>query len=103
MRRIFRNIVLTIGGSLKSPKAGIHIINSHYVMPGEVNVKKFEIIYEDYIKYFLSFGKIINIEDAVMLIVNNEIQEKGQAESRKGVQEALLARSQMYFQYTPEV
>jgi len=45
-------------------------------MPGEVNVKKFEIIYEDYIKYFLSFGKIINIEDAVMLIVNNEIQEK---------------------------
>jgi len=66
-------VVLTILGSLKSPKAGVHIINSHYVMPGKVSVKKFEAIYEDYIKYLLSFGKIISIDDAVMLITNNKI------------------------------
>lgn len=76
MREFFRNIFLQITGCLKSTKPGIHIINSHYVTPGNINKKENIRIFEEYLKYLNSFAAFINLEIAVKKIINKDNTKK---------------------------
>jgi peptidoglycan/xylan/chitin deacetylase (PgdA/CDA1 family) len=61
---------------LKTAKPGIHIINSHYVDEGTVDIEKSQHVYEGYIRYLLSFSKIIDLSEASRRIVENQIPQK---------------------------
>lgn len=76
MRKFLRDLFLSIIGSLKTAKSGIHIINSHYVDKGEVNIEKLKHVYEEYIRYLISFCNIIDLGEASRRIVENQIPKK---------------------------
>lgn len=75
MRKILRDFYLLIAGSVKRVKSGIHIINSHYVDKGEMSSDKAKHVYEDYIKYLLTLGKVIDIKEASQRIFNSQIPQ----------------------------
>lgn len=73
MKEKLRHIYLSVMGLLKSPKAGIHIINSHYVTPGIVDVNRDTMIFDQYLSYLNRFAKFITLEEATNRILVNNI------------------------------
>ena len=73
MRLILRNIWLNVFAIFKKPKAGIHIINSHYVTPDILSQKKDFNNFENYLKYLNKFGDFINVDEATSRILNKDI------------------------------
>lgn len=65
MRQILRHAYLSVIGSIKKPKQGIHILNAHYITPYETSSKE---IFQNYIEYLLTIGRLIRFEDAVARI-----------------------------------
>lgn len=73
MRKILRNTLLYLMGSIKNVKPGIHIINSHYVTSGLHNKDKDWEIFENYLKFLSTVGNLCNIEDALHKIQKSNI------------------------------
>jgi peptidoglycan/xylan/chitin deacetylase (PgdA/CDA1 family) len=67
MRRFLRNIFLHLAGSVLKPRAGIHIINSHFVTP-QIPTKNDWKIFESFLQFLNRFCKLITIQEAVRLI-----------------------------------
>lgn len=76
MRKILRELFLSIAGSIKRVKPGIHIINSHYVVKDDMCFDKAKCVYEKYIKYLLTFGIVIDINEASQRIIKRQIPQK---------------------------
>ncbi|MGV8947026.1 MAG: polysaccharide deacetylase family protein [Lutibacter sp.] len=73
MRERLRNIYLILAGSIKRPKAGIHIINSHYITTNKLDQKADYVVFEGYLKYLNKFSKFINLEEASSKILKNDL------------------------------
>lgn len=73
MRSILRNLYVAVFGTLKKPKSGIHIINSHYVTPLECDLKRDTKIFEDYLEYLSRIATFITVEEATKRIISNNI------------------------------
>lgn len=75
MRAQLRNIFLNVMGTIRKPKPGIHIINSHYVTPYKVESVRDTKIFENYLKYLNKFATFITLEEASIRILNNNIPD----------------------------
>lgn len=64
IRNFFRYLFLTVAGSISKPKAGIHIISSHFVSRTEPNYE----LFCDFLKFLKSFGDLVRFEETVDLI-----------------------------------
>lgn len=73
MRTLIRDIYLRIFGSLKTPKKGVHIINSHYITAGEFN-EHHTAIFKEFLSYLSRFSEFITLEEAVKRISNGDPQ-----------------------------
>ncbi len=73
MRAILRNFYLHVLGNFKKPKPGIHIINSHYVTPNYVDIKRDAQMFENYLQNLNQFAKFISLEEATQRILNKDI------------------------------
>lgn len=73
MRKQLRSLYLNIMGSLKKPKPGIHIINSHYVTPDYVDVERDTKIFENYLKHLSKWATFISLEEATKRIIEKDI------------------------------
>lgn len=62
-------------GTLKRPKPGVHIINSHYVTPHKVDIVKDTEIFNDYLQYLRQFATFITLEEATKRILDNNIPD----------------------------
>lgn len=73
MRALLRNVFLKIVGSLKRPKPGIHIVNSHFVTPYLKDFDRDYRIFNDYLNYLQKYSKFISLEEAINRILTNSI------------------------------
>lgn len=60
-------------GTLKKPKPGVHIINSHYVTPKVVDIVRDTKVFEDYLQYLNNFATFITLEEATKRIIESNI------------------------------
>lgn len=65
----FRDIFLRVAGSFARPKAGIHILNSHFVSRLEPNYE----MYCEFLKFLSAHCSLVRIEDSVELIKRKTI------------------------------
>src|SRR5690606_5047289 len=72
IRSIIRNIYLNTLGAFKSPKPGIHIINSHYVTPNKFDINKDWLILEDYLNSLSKKAIFITLNQAIEYINSNK-------------------------------
>lgn len=75
MRALLRNTYLKILGTIKKPKPGVHIINSHYVTIYEVDIARDTKVFENYLQYLNKFATFITLQDATKRILENNIPE----------------------------
>lgn len=73
MRQQLRHIYLSLAGWFKSPKPGIHIINSHYVTPEKLDLTQSLFIFESYLSYLSKWAKFITLEEATKRIIDKDI------------------------------
>jgi peptidoglycan/xylan/chitin deacetylase (PgdA/CDA1 family) len=73
MRSVLRNIFLKVAGTIKYAEAGVHIINSHFVTPHLVDLKRDAQIFDDFLNYLQSFSSFITLEEATNIILSNFI------------------------------
>jgi peptidoglycan/xylan/chitin deacetylase (PgdA/CDA1 family) len=76
MRKIVRDSLLSFMGAFRRAKPGIHIINSHYVTSGFHNKDEDWEMFDSYLKFLTTIGKLCNIEDALLKMQKNEIGGK---------------------------
>lgn len=74
MRRQIRNITLSVLGNLRRIKPGIHIINAHFVSPSDQESRINDFIAQ--LEYISKKGKLLRIEDAIQLILNQTEVDK---------------------------
>ncbi|HMM12746.1 MAG TPA: polysaccharide deacetylase family protein [Bacteroidales bacterium] len=75
MREIIRSTYLNMIGAFTDIKPGIHILNSHYVTPGEVHIEKNTLIYDNFLSYLKKVGIFITLEEATKRILSNLIPD----------------------------
>lgn len=75
MRAFLRNTYLNIIGTIKKPKPGVHIINSHFVKPKVVDLVRDTKVFEDYLQYLNQFAKFITLQEATKRILDNNIPD----------------------------
>jgi len=75
MRKLLRDIILNILGLLKSPKPGVHIINSHYVTPNLLDYDKDYELFENYLKYLTDIGELLSIDNAIDQVTNKKFSK----------------------------
>lgn len=73
MKAFLRNIYLRFIGSLSRPKPGVHIINSHFVTPYEVNLVRDSRIFENYLVYLQKFARFITLREATERVMIGDI------------------------------
>lgn len=75
IRQFIRSIILHVLSFFKKSKPGIHILNSHYVTTNILNQERDYQIFEKYLRYLQSVGKLVNVDDATNSILNKNIPE----------------------------
>ena len=60
-------------GTVKRPEPGIHIINSHFISPNEVNMKTDTAAYEGFLSFLNKTCRFITVEEATTRILANDI------------------------------
>lgn len=68
MREKLRDLFLRFMGSVKSPEPGVHIINSHFISPDKVDVKKDTADYERFLSFLSKTCRFISVEEAASRI-----------------------------------
>lgn len=76
MREKLRNVFLNLAGTIKRPKAGIHIINSHYVSPRVSNVKVDALAFERYLAFLSKTCTFVKVEDVAKRLQEKDIPTK---------------------------
>lgn len=73
MRSVLRNIFLRAAGGIKEAKSGVHIINSHFVTPHLLDLKRDIQIFDDFLNYLQGFSSFITLEEATNSVVSDTI------------------------------
>lgn len=73
MRALLRNIYLQVFGTIKRPKTGIHIINSHFVSKQATDKERDWAVFDNYLKYLSGFAEFITLEEATKCILEKDI------------------------------
>lgn len=76
MRAIIRNLYLNIAGGFLHPKPGVHIINSHFVKNGELNLFEDIAVFKKFIEFLTKKCELIKIEKAVEMISNGTLVDR---------------------------
>lgn len=76
MRLLLRNILLNILGTLKKPKPGIHIINSHYVTPGVLDESRDSKTFDKFVENLNSIGEMTSIEKVIHDLIEKKWTKK---------------------------
>ncbi|WP_277679717.1 polysaccharide deacetylase family protein [Gracilibacillus dipsosauri] len=76
MRRILRDIFLRTVGSFRSPKPGIHLLNSHYVSP-KLPSSNDSTVFRNFLNILTSKCQLIDFQEATRRILHNEIPLNG--------------------------
>jgi len=76
MRTYLRDFFLKLIGFWRKPKAGIHIINSHYITPNSLDLTIDYQVFEDFLKNLQKKSKFISLQEAVEQITDKSIPIK---------------------------
>ena len=74
MRALLRNIYLNCSGTFKKPRAGIHIINAHYVTPNRIE-KSDTILFDDFLCFLETSSRLITLQEATNRVVCSDIPD----------------------------
>ncbi|MGK4567209.1 polysaccharide deacetylase family protein [Flavobacterium sp. 3HN19-14] len=75
MRAFIRNSFLSLFGTFKAPKPGIHIINAHYVTPNFVDENDAK-VFDKFLQHISKNAKLITIQEATRLVAEKQFDQK---------------------------